>query len=35
MLAAADVCVEKSHMVDFVGNPLRGAYGKPMCAAIS
>ena len=35
MLAMADVCVEKSHMVDFVGNPLRAAYGRPPCSAVS
>lgn len=35
ILVMADVCVEKSHLVDFVGNPLRAAYGRPPCEAVS
>ena len=31
MIVLADVCVQKSHMVDGVGNPLRKLYGKPFC----
>ena len=35
LLARADVCVEKSHMVDFVGNPLRKVLGRKRCTAVS